>query len=241
MSSLSAFGWLQSSLGIDITGEWQGIVNLNVGGVAFTCQRRTFQSGAEDSVLCKMALTTDRQKVPRSEDGSVILDRDPETFRHILNFLRSNQEKLCLPDDFSEWDLLLDDARVYQLGKLRDAILAHPRYQQRCFFDSLPHGVMIRWVENGNDVDVDEITKNEEKETDETQKKSRDRIDVYPPLQLFGVNATSGFLVYQSRIVRSIDEAVMILLSTYQMKVDVWHRDVVEGNLNHTVFLTKKK
>lgn len=239
MSSLSAFGWIQSSLGIDITGEWQGIVNLNVGGVAFSCQRRTFKPAADTSILCKMALATDRN-VPRSEDGSIIIDRDPETFRHVLNFLRANQ-KLILPDNFCEWDLLLEDARVYELPKLADEIRSNSKYQQRCFVESLPSGVMLRWVDNNNS-----SYSSSSSSSDGNSLSSKHKIDVFPPLQLFAVDVNSGSLMFQGRVVSSVDEAVAILLTTYQMTVDVWHRDTVivsssEKHLSHTVFMTKKK
>lgn len=256
MSSLSAFGWLQSSLGIDITGEWSGLVSLNVGGVTFSCHRKTFKSFADASVLCKMALSTDRN-VPRSEDGSVILDRDPETFRHVLNFLRGNGQKLLLPDNFDEWDLLLDDARVYELPKLAEAIRAHPRYQQRCFVDSLPSGVMLRWVE-GSTSSSSSSSNNISENAFSPQK-----IELFPPLQSLEVteekvvseggdhheegkvSQSCSKMTFQGRNVSFVDEAVAILLTTYQMKVDVWHRDAVSGSneqrLAHTVFLTKKK
>lgn len=41
------------------------------------------------------------------------IDRDGKMFRHVLNFLRTNH--LCVPDGFEEIDLLLEEARFYDI------------------------------------------------------------------------------------------------------------------------------
>lgn len=48
------------------------------------------------------------------------IDRDGAMFRHVLNFLRSGD--LALADDFNELDMLLDEARFYDIGPLVDAV-----------------------------------------------------------------------------------------------------------------------
>jgi hypothetical protein len=41
--------------------------------------------------------------------------------------------------------------------------------------------------------------------------------------------------------VSSVEEAVTILLFTFHMRVEAWHRDtIVGGRLAHTVFFTRK-
>ncbi|UYV77729.1 KCTD15 [Cordylochernes scorpioides] len=44
------------------------------------------------------------------------IDRDGKMFRHILNFLRTNS--LAIPEDFSELELLLEEARFYDIPPL---------------------------------------------------------------------------------------------------------------------------
>lgn len=41
------------------------------------------------------------------------IDRDGKMFRHILNFVRNN--KLLLPADFTDIDLLLEEARFFEI------------------------------------------------------------------------------------------------------------------------------
>lgn len=201
-------GLLQSSLGVDISGEWSQIVNLVVGGITFTCMKRTFQKSMDSVVLAQII----RENGRRDEDGNLVIDRDGTTFRHVLNFLRT--EQLLLPDDFSEWDLLLDDAKYYQLPKLEEAIQKHPVYQARAFKRILPPAVYLRW--------------------------DGARVDLVPPLPSLHVH--EGSLVYQSRPVGSVDEAVAILLSSYGLSVNTWQKESLAPNhVVHSIFLTLPK
>lgn len=43
------------------------------------------------------------------------IDRDGVMFRHILNFMRNS--RLLLPEDFSDIDLLLEEARYFDVGR----------------------------------------------------------------------------------------------------------------------------
>lgn len=43
------------------------------------------------------------------------IDRDGKMFRHILNFMRNS--KLSLPDNFTDVDLLLEEARYFEIGR----------------------------------------------------------------------------------------------------------------------------
>lgn len=41
------------------------------------------------------------------------IDRDGRMFRHVLNFVRN--ARLLLPDDFADIDLLLEEAKFYEI------------------------------------------------------------------------------------------------------------------------------
>ena len=41
------------------------------------------------------------------------IDRDGQMFRHVLNFVRNS--RLLLPEDFSDVDLLLEEAKYYDI------------------------------------------------------------------------------------------------------------------------------
>ena len=51
------------------------------------------------------------------------IDRDGKLFRHTLNFLRTAQ--LWLPDDFKEVELLLEEARFYEIQPMVKAVEEH--------------------------------------------------------------------------------------------------------------------
>ena len=59
---------------------------LDVGGVSFATSRGTL-TAVPDSMLA--AMFSGRHKLAPNEDGSFFIDRDPEYFRHILNYLRN--------------------------------------------------------------------------------------------------------------------------------------------------------
>eukprot|EP00331_Platyophrya_macrostoma_P030846 CAMPEP_0176458038 /NCGR_PEP_ID=MMETSP0127-20121128/32339_1 /TAXON_ID=938130 /ORGANISM="Platyophrya macrostoma, Strain WH" /LENGTH=181 /DNA_ID=CAMNT_0017848499 /DNA_START=40 /DNA_END=585 /DNA_ORIENTATION=- len=172
-------GWLQNSLGLDVTGEWSQILNINVGG-------------------------------RRSDDGSVVIDRDGSLFRHVLNFMRSG--RLLLPDHFDEWDLLLDDAKFYQLKDMEDAILGTFEYKQRIFRNSLPQAVVITWVKETN------------------------AAAVTPALPAVQSHPSGQGLLYQGRhTIAALEEAVATLLSVYGYVIQHWR--AAEGGRD-CVFLT---
>jgi hypothetical protein len=58
----------------------------------------------------------------RDQNGHYFIDRDGEMFRYILNFCRSG--KLCLPQKFSDFDLLENEADFYQIEPLITSIMA---------------------------------------------------------------------------------------------------------------------
>ena len=44
------------------------------------------------------------------------IDRDGKQFRHILNYLRT--QRLCLPEAFQDWTLLLEEVRYYEISPM---------------------------------------------------------------------------------------------------------------------------
>jgi len=56
------------------------------------------------------------------------IDRDGNMFRHILNFLRTST--LVIPDDFDELDLLLEEARFFELTAMVRALSEYRRRQK---------------------------------------------------------------------------------------------------------------
>eukprot|EP00088_Acartia_fossae_P062006 TRINITY_DN7462_c0_g1_i9.p1 TRINITY_DN7462_c0_g1~~TRINITY_DN7462_c0_g1_i9.p1 ORF type:complete len:166 (-),score=32.07 TRINITY_DN7462_c0_g1_i9:341-838(-) len=94
------------------------IIVLNVGGTRFETTRATLVS-QPDSMLAKM-FDPDSPLVPaKPKDDAYFLDRDPETFKVILSFLRSGQiSKSC----HNISDLLLHEAQFFQLPGLEAKI-----------------------------------------------------------------------------------------------------------------------
>ncbi|CAD7926894.1 unnamed protein product [Amoebophrya sp. A25] len=87
------------------------IVDLNVGGVTFETSKAT---------LCKQpgsyldALLSGREHVGRDRNGRIFIDRDSESFRTILNYLRgSTDSAVPLPSSAQESDSLVREANFY--------------------------------------------------------------------------------------------------------------------------------
>ncbi|XP_022111282.1 BTB/POZ domain-containing protein KCTD6-like [Acanthaster planci] len=95
----------------------EDLVTLNVGGCLHTTTITTL-TRFPDSMLGSMF--SGRLPTSRDSHGHYIIDGDGPTFRHVLNFLR--RSALCLPADFSEWDLLAAEADFYQITELIDAV-----------------------------------------------------------------------------------------------------------------------
>jgi hypothetical protein len=201
--SMSAMGWLQSTIGLDITGEWNQVIHINVGGQPFSCLRKTLQPCPPASLLGQLATDSGR----KDEDGRFIVDRDPRTFVHVLNYLRT--AALVLPDSFDDWDLLIADARHFQLKELEDAILSNRLYQRRQVLRALPTTVFLRWTAA--------------------------KVDIAPALPILTVHEN---VVYSNqKAVTSVEEAVTILLQ-YGFHIEHWHRQQEAGKDAHSVFLT---
>lgn len=53
-------------------------------------------------------------------DGNVVVDRDGRMFEYILGFLRT--DKLCLPDDFSDFDSLTTEVDFFDIPQLTSCL-----------------------------------------------------------------------------------------------------------------------
>lgn len=200
-------GWLQNSLGLDLTGEWSQIVHINVGGVAYTCLRKTFLKYQDNPVFAAVLQGSGR----RSDDGSAVIDRDGMIFRHVLNFMRLG--RLVLPDHFDEWELLLDDAKYYQLKDLEDAIKATYEFQQRAFRKTLPQAVVLSWTKETN------------------------AASITPSVPALQANPSGSGLLYQGKYpMNTIDSTVGTLLSVYGYAVQHWRSETSSGR--DVVFLS---
>lgn len=88
------------------------IVRLNVGGHLYTTMKSTlkrYQSLALQYILDY----SDRE-------GNVVVDRDGRMFEYILGFLRT--DKLCLPDDFSDFDSLTTEVDFFDIPNLSSCL-----------------------------------------------------------------------------------------------------------------------
>ena len=89
------------------------IISFNVGGTFFSTNRQTLMK-YPDSMLARMCSTD--VPVATDSNGAYFIDRDPELFRLILNFLRngylSTAQKNCTLDD------LEIEADCFGLGEL---------------------------------------------------------------------------------------------------------------------------
>ncbi|KAF8822826.1 kelch repeat and K+ channel tetramerization domain containing protein [Cardiosporidium cionae] len=87
------------------------MVEINVGGVSFETSRSTL-SQQPGSLL--EGILSGRYNITRDKQGAIFFDRDSESFRTILNFLR-NPTNPPLPRDGEESDALAREAEFYGL------------------------------------------------------------------------------------------------------------------------------
>ncbi|KAK9826636.1 hypothetical protein WJX74_007200 [Apatococcus lobatus] len=89
------------------------VITLNVGGKTFLTSRQTIER-EPDSMLARLCLgDLGSHKV----DGGVFIDRNPELFSYILDWLRDGPSRR-LPSSRLSCDQLLNEARFYQIETL---------------------------------------------------------------------------------------------------------------------------
>jgi len=94
------------------------IISLDVGGTKFDTTRSTLLKD-KDSMLAKMFDPESKMKPGNYRNGAYFLDRDPEWFRPLLNFLRSG---VLIADSHKELMALLTEARYFGLTCLEQEI-----------------------------------------------------------------------------------------------------------------------
>merc|ERR1719238_2150995 len=87
----------------------EATVDLNVGGTVFETSRSTL---VQQSGSFLEAILSGRHQISRDRSGRVFINRDPEHFRTILNFLR-NPQTPPMPQDSAESDALMREASYY--------------------------------------------------------------------------------------------------------------------------------
>jgi len=92
-----------------------GKIKLNVGGTYFTTSVSSLIR-EQDSILARLCTS---QFQPSADDGAYFLDRDPELFKPILNYLRTG--KLNIPPEISK-ESILEEAKFMMLDGLVNII-----------------------------------------------------------------------------------------------------------------------
>jgi len=87
----------------------QGMIDLNVGGTIFETARSTL---VQQSGSYLEALLSGRYQISRDRSSRIFINRDPEHFRTILNFLR-NPQTPPMPRDSAESEALVREADFY--------------------------------------------------------------------------------------------------------------------------------
>ena len=89
-------------------------VQIDVGGCSYTSCLETLTKHGESRLgkLFNGSLSIVRD----NKSQSYFIDRDGNSFRFVLNYLRTG--KLILPDHFDEYEALLEEARWYEIDSL---------------------------------------------------------------------------------------------------------------------------
>lgn len=99
-------------------------VILDVGGVIFHTKRSTLLNSTNPSPFFEALLS--------NEEDMYFIDRDPNGFSIILNFLRQGHLNLSIYDT-SVIDFLLSEAQFFNLQKLEKE-LVQQRLNEHCFY-----------------------------------------------------------------------------------------------------------
>ena len=94
------------------------LVHLNVGGQRFSTSKNTLISLQGEETFFT-SLLSGRISSNMDETGAYFIDRDPELFRMILNFLRTQQLHLLVEEsDAKQLSALIHEANFYGIAPL---------------------------------------------------------------------------------------------------------------------------
>uniref|UniRef100_A0A8C8MHJ8 BTB/POZ domain-containing protein KCTD9 n=1 Tax=Oncorhynchus tshawytscha TaxID=74940 RepID=A0A8C8MHJ8_ONCTS len=99
-------------------------LTLNIGGRLFTTTRSTLVSKEPESMLARMFREKDVWGNKQDERGAYLIDRSPEYFEPILNYLRHGQ--LIINEGINLLGVL-EEARFFGIEQLADQITSHLR------------------------------------------------------------------------------------------------------------------
>lgn len=105
-------------------------VHIDVGGTIYTSSLETLTKYPE-SRLAKLF----NGSIPIVIDSlkqHYFIDRDGEMFRHILNYMRNS--RLLIPEKFTDLELLLAEARYFDIARMYDQNLISLLYHFSSFF-----------------------------------------------------------------------------------------------------------
>lgn len=104
------------------------IIKLNVGGYVFTTLKSTLLKPicdfiSEQSLLTHFINDTKSfgHKEPKiDENGALFIDRNPEFFKYILDYLRMDENDFELPDEEESLRGIIRDAQFYKIDALKE-------------------------------------------------------------------------------------------------------------------------
>ncbi|KAI9020438.1 BTB/POZ protein [Hyaloraphidium curvatum] len=114
------------------TFEPERVIRLTVGGTLFLTTLGTLTLSEPDSMLAAMWANMGT-RAPACYDpatDSYFLDRDPERFRVVLNYLRTLTPRLPA-DGAVTWEMLLDEARFFGMEKLERHVVEEIEGEKR--------------------------------------------------------------------------------------------------------------
>ena len=97
---------------------WQGeTIKLNVGGRIFETTATTLRR-FPGSLFDEILGATNQKNLIKRDDGTLFLDRCPEYFNYILNWLRNPDSQLLQPYDELGRKMLEMEVKFYKLSQL---------------------------------------------------------------------------------------------------------------------------